>query len=148
MDIIRRNTDYALRLAVGLAGAYRHGRQVSVRKLAQENNVPYAITSKLLQKLQNSGVLKSTMGSRGGFQLNRPPAEITFLEIVEAIQGRISVNKCLLGHYACPMKRNCPLHPKLAGLQTDIIRHLKETTLEQTIPTGDNDSTFTGVSPQ
>lgn len=145
MDIIRRNTDYALRLAVALAGAYRHNLQVSVRKLAQENNVPYAITSKLLQKLQNCGILKSTMGSRGGFQLNRPPAEVTFLDIVESIQGKISVNRCLLGTHTCPMEGACPLHPKLAGLQTDIIRHLKETTLEQTIPAGDNGNLITGV---
>lgn len=148
MDIIRRNTDYALRLAVGLAGAYRYNRQVSVRKLAQDTNVPYAITSKLLQKLQNCGILKSTMGSRGGFQLNRPPAEITFLDIIEAIQGKISVNKCLLGTHTCSMKGNCPLHPKLAGLQTDIIRHLKETTLEQTLLAGDTDNLITGVQPQ
>jgi len=148
MDIIRRNTDYALRLAVGLAGAYRYNRQVSVRKLAQDTNVPYAITSKLLQKLQNCGLLKSTMGSRGGFQLNRPPAEITFLEIVEAIQGKISVNKCLAGTHVCPMNTNCPLHPKLTGLQAEIIRHLKETTLEQTIPAGDKGNLITGVQPQ
>lgn len=69
------------------------------------------------------------MGPKGGFRLTKTPAETTFLELIAAIQGPISVNRCLLGPYACPMSGQCPLHPKLVGLQQDIEGHLKKATL-------------------
>lgn len=129
MDLIRRNTDYALRLAASLACEYNTGKASSARTLSKNNNVPYPLTCKLLQKFQQAGIVTSTMGPKGGFRLTKTPAETTFLELIAAIQGPISVNRCLLGPYACPMSGQCPLHPKLVGLQQDIEGHLKKATL-------------------
>ena len=129
MDLIRRNTDYALRLAVNLAAEYNKDKALSAKMLAKNNNVPYPLTCKLLQKFQQAGIVQSTMGPRGGFRLAKSPAQTTFLELITTIQGPISVNRCLLGNYACPMQGHCPLHPQLTGLQQDIEQHLKTATL-------------------
>ncbi|HOV77756.1 MAG TPA: Rrf2 family transcriptional regulator, partial [Sedimentisphaerales bacterium] len=68
MDILRRNTDYALRLMVSLA---RHGRDASIstRSLAQEQDVPYQLACKLMQQLHAGKLVESYMGARGGFRL-------------------------------------------------------------------------------
>jgi Rrf2 family transcriptional regulator, iron-sulfur cluster assembly transcription factor len=135
VDLIRRNTDYALRLAAALAAQYNTGKVLSARALSRQNNVSYPLTCKLLQKYQQAGIIKSTMGPRGGFGLARPPLEITLLELIEIIQGPIRANRCLLGTFSCPMKVRCPLHPKLVDLQEEIERHLRNTTLaEMTVP--------------
>lgn len=131
MDLIRRNTDYALRLAAALAAQYDTGKVLSARMLSQNNNVPYSLACKLLQKYQQAGIVKSTMGPKGGFSLARRPSEITFLELIEVIQGLIRVNRCLLEPFACPMKERCSLHPKLADLQEEMQRHLRNTTLAE-----------------
>ena len=120
MDIIRRNTDYALRLALLLAQRCKDGQVLSARVLAREASVPGPVTSKLLQKLQSSGIAASKMGSGGGFYLARPPEKISLLQIIEAVQGPINVNRCLLGDYKCPLKGRCPLNPKLKKVQTEI----------------------------
>jgi Rrf2 family protein len=138
MDLIRRNTDYALRLVVALAAQYNTGQVLSARALSQQNNVPYPLTSKLLQKYQQAGIIKSTMGARGGFGLTRRPMEITLLELIEIIQGPIRANRCILGTFDCPMKIRCPLHPKLNDLQEEIERHLRNTTLAEMVTPRDN----------
>jgi Rrf2 family protein len=129
VDLVRRNTDYALRLAANLAAEYNANKALSARKLSKNNNVSYPLTCKLLQKLQQAGIIKSTMGPKGGFQLARLPEQITLLELITTIQGPVSINRCLLDSGVCLMKEKCPLHPKLAGIQKDIDRQLKMTTL-------------------
>ena len=131
MDIIRRNTDYALRLITLLTGYFQKKASISARNLSKLAAVPYPLTCKLLQKLQKQNIVRSTMGPKGGYGLARNPDQISFLEIVETIQGPIRVNRCLLGPYKCPLKAHCPLHGKLMSLQDDIVRSLRNTKIAE-----------------
>ena len=133
MDLIRRDTDYGFRLTAELAGAYSENRLISARVLAKDNEVPYALTCKILQKLAKAGIIESTMGPKGGFRLSKEPDDIEFKQIVEAVQGPVSVNKCLAGGHICPFKGKCPVHPKMAILQSKINGYLKELTLQEFI---------------
>jgi len=133
VDLIRRDTDYAFRLTAELAGAYSENRLLTARVLAKDNEVPYALTCKILQKLAKAGIIESTMGPKGGFRLSKEPDDIEFKQIVEAVQGPVSVNKCLVGGYICPFNGKCPVHPKMAVLQSKINGYLKELTLQEFI---------------
>jgi Rrf2 family protein len=133
MDLIRRDTDYAFRFAAQLAAAYSGDRLLSARVLAKDNQVSYALTCKILQKLAGAGIIKSTMGPKGGFRLSRNPEETEFKQIVEAVQGPVSVNRCLTGGFKCPLKGKCPVHPKMGILQSQINSYLKELTLQEFI---------------
>jgi Rrf2 family iron-sulfur cluster assembly transcriptional regulator len=129
MEVIRRNADYALRIVTILARrAATEDRMTSSRVLSQEALVSYTLTCKLLQKLQKKGIVRSVMGPKGGFELARPSEKTTFLEVIEAVQGPIRMNRCLLGDNVCPLKERCPLHGKLSGLQKDIYKHLRSAT--------------------
>ena len=136
MDLIRRDTDYAFRIAAQLAKAYGRDEAVSARVLAKDNLVPAALTSKILQKLAAAGLVSSTMGPKGGFRLAKEPAKIDFQDLIEAVQGPVSVNKCLMGGYKCPLKGQCPAHSKLGVLQKQINEYLKELTLKEFVRTG------------
>jgi len=129
MELIRRDTDYAFRLAAQLAEAYGQDRTLSARTLAKDNSVSYALACKILQKMTHAGIVESVMGPKGGFRLAKKPEKIPFSQLIVAIQGPVSVNKCLMGGFKCPMKGQCPARPKMAELQNKINGYLNELTL-------------------
>ena len=131
MELIRRDTDYAFRLAAALAGVYGDQTALSAKVLAAEAQVSYALACKILQKLAHAGIAESAMGPKGGWVLAKAPELVRFTEIVEAVQGPVTVNKCLLGNFHCPLKGKCPAHPKMAALQTQIVGYLDELTLNE-----------------
>lgn len=116
MEIIRRNTDYALRVMVSLARCYQNG-SASARTLASQEHIPYQLACKLMQKLRSVKLVESCMGPKGGFRLGRKPSKISVLEVIEAIQGPLALNRCLLSIDTCPRQRSCTVRVKLAELQ-------------------------------
>ena len=129
MDILRRNTDYALRAMVHLATHWKDG-VASARKLASEENIPYPLARKLMQKLLKIELVESSIGSKGGFSLSKQPSKINLLEIIETIQGPLRLNRCLSGVDICPRQRGCPISRKLAKLQKYMERYLHGITLD------------------
>ena len=130
MDILRRNTDYALRAMVNLAGQYG-GEPVSTREISQSEDISYQLACKLMQKLNNAGLVKSTMGPNGGFVLSKKPQQINLAQIIGAIQGPLSLSRCLLGENACPKQDSCPITGKLTKLQKNISDYLQSVTLDE-----------------
>jgi Rrf2 family protein len=115
---------------VNLAKHYGNG-PVSTRAAASEEEVSYQLACKLMQKLHRSKLVKSRMGPKGGFGLGREPSKITLLEVIEAIQGPISINRCLLSWDACSRQRSCPVRVKLAGVQKSISSGLAGITFDE-----------------
>ncbi len=130
MDIIRRNTDYALRLMVGLA---RHldADSVPTRVLAEEQEVSYPLACKLMQQLHDARLVASCMGPKGGFRLSRPPAEISLLEIIEVVQGPLRLNQCIRKAGACPRAKICPMRGRIGELQGRMGEYLRGVSLEE-----------------
>lgn len=124
MDILRRNTDYALRLMISLARNYENGA-VSTRVLAQEQEVSYPLACKLMQRLHDARLVESCMGPRGGFRLRRAPGQISLLEVVEVIQGPVRLNRCLMSDCTCPRGGGCPVRVKITELQGHMEEYLR-----------------------
>ena len=129
MDIIRRNTDYALRAMAHLAKNYGGREAVSTRVIAEREDISYQLACKLMQKMNAAGLVKSTMGPKGGFVLSRDPKKINLLEIIEAVQGPMTVNRCVGKDHSCPRKDSCPLSCKMSQMQGDIVGFLSNSKL-------------------
>ena len=132
MDILRRNTDYALRLAVNLAG-HSDEEALSTRVLAEREDVSYQLACKLMQKLHAAGLVESDMGPKGGFRLSRAPDEIPLTEVIEAIQGPLRLNRCVLGQGACPRYETCSVRAKIGELQEQMDGYLRSVTLGELV---------------
>ena len=130
MDVIRRNTDYALRLMINLARNFGKG-PVSSKILAEKEEVSYQLTCKLMQKLNTAGLVKSQMGPKGGFFLEKKPSEITLAAVVDVIQGPVTLNRCFHEIGLCPRQSKCPINKRLTELQEYIGRFFKSITLSQ-----------------
>lgn len=85
---LTRAANYALHAAAYMA-AQRGDQPLASHTIAAERGIPERFLLKVLKHLVSAGVLLSIKGPRGGYQLARSPAEITMLEIVEAVDGPI-----------------------------------------------------------
>ncbi len=129
MNIIKQNTDYALRAMIYLAREYGQ-KAVSVRVLSKTGDISYQFACKILQQLQGAKLVKSTMGPKGGYSLAKPPSKISLLEVLSAMQGMPCVNNCIcLGNDVCHRKPNCPASEKMQELQNYIEKFMGSVTL-------------------
>ena len=130
MEILKRNADYALRALAGLA-EMRNTPFVSARGLAHRQKLAEPILRKLLQRLARAGFVRSTKGPRGGFRLARRPEDISVLEVAEAIQGPLALNRCFLGVRTCPNRPSCRVSAGLARFQRRLKTLFRSISLDQ-----------------
>lgn len=90
---LRNQVEWALHCSAILAGVPA-GRHLPTKALAEFHGVPKEYLSKALQALARAGLIEGTLGPSGGYRLAKPPAEISFLDIVEAVEGRASTFAC------------------------------------------------------
>jgi len=106
---ITRETDYAIRCVHFLSNT-KDGTLI-VDRIAEQMCIPKTFLAKILQKLVKAGIVKSFRGAKGGCQLTRKPADITLLDVIEAIQGPVAMNVCALDSKACGLSSKCTIHP-------------------------------------
>lgn len=129
MELIKRNTDYALRVLT-LLGKHKKDAVFFARDLADSEEVPLVYLHKILQKLQRRGIIKSYRGRfSGGFSLNRETRKISLPEIMEIAQGKFAINRCFIEHDSCSRIEHCPIHKQLCQVQKNIERALNKVTL-------------------
>ena len=90
---LRGPVEWALHCCGVLAGL-APGRYLPTRDLADFHGVPKEYLSKALQALSQAGLVESTLGPSGGYRLARAPGRITFLDIVEAVEGKAGTFVC------------------------------------------------------
>ena len=103
--------DYAV---VTMCAAARHcgSARVSAADLAGETGVPAPTVQKVVSLLSKAGLLRSTRGSGGGLKLARPAAAITLADIVEAVEGPITLTPCVEhGRHDCALEGTCSVQP-------------------------------------
>ena len=93
-----RSTAYAL-LAVGYIAKQRDKKVILSQDIAGKYDIPLEYLLKILQQLVRANVLRSKRGPRGGFSLAKPPAKISMLQIIEAVDGPM-VNQLNLAEQA------------------------------------------------
>ncbi|TEB16340.1 HTH-type transcriptional regulator CymR [Pelotomaculum sp. FP] len=122
---LNQATDYAMRAVLYLSGL-PYGQVVEAKLIAEEENIPIRFLLKILRLLAKDGIVDSHRGVNGGYALARHPSKITLLDVVEAIEGPIAINRCLYAPEECSklFSEHCPVHEALFELQKSITEHL------------------------
>ena len=90
---LSRRADYALR-AVRHCSGLPKGSHDSINSIAENEAVPREFLAKILKDLTRNGILISYRGTKGGYALARPPQKITFLNVIEAVDGPLHFDVC------------------------------------------------------
>lgn len=106
---ISRKIEYGLRAMVFLASMPR-GLTIPFREIARRMDVPEDFMAKILKILVSKELVQSTRGARGGYKLSRPAAEISMLDVIEAVEGPVIVNVCQDTHDACAVSNSCTMY--------------------------------------
>ncbi len=121
---------YALRAVIFISNKSLAKERVGFKEVAKEINAPEPFTAKILQKLAKEGIINSTKGVNGGFDI--PIEKITTIklsEIVKLIDGDTIYKECALGLPECSEKQPCPLHHKFKIIRAELIQMLEETSV-------------------
>lgn len=93
-------TNYALHTMVHVM-RQAEGEPIGVQELAEMQKLSPTYLSKILTKLTKSGLIESTPGARGGYKISRSQQDISFLDVIQAIEGNTNLFDCSIHHEGC-----------------------------------------------
>ncbi|MFW2340650.1 MAG: RrF2 family transcriptional regulator [Acidimicrobiia bacterium] len=126
-----RKGDYSVRAVLDIA---RHdGERRKAREIAAEMDIPHRFLTQILAELVQVGLLEAVAGRTGGYVLARPPSEISLLQVVEAAEGPIALDVCVLRGGPCTWENSCPVHIPWARAQNAMAEHLAGTSFADLI---------------
>ena len=128
MEISRR-TDYGVRVILDLA-TQTECERTSTQEIAERQNIPSPFLAKIVSQLSLAGLVTTYRGAGGGVMLARPAADINLLQVIEALEGPVRLNRCLIEPDACPQNGHCPVHDIWARAQGELISLLNCTTFD------------------
>jgi FeS assembly SUF system regulator len=126
---ISKLTDYGTVILACMAG--QPARLWTAAEVAECTHVGLPTVSKLLKKLQRSGLVVSTRGSHGGYQLAAPAADITAARILDALEGPFAITECSGPHSHCGIESNCRVGHAWQRVNGAIRRALSDVSLAQ-----------------
>jgi len=120
---------YAVRLMADIAAHGTGDKPVPLKEVAAREGLSKAYLSQLTIPLRNAALLRTVWGNRGGFLLGRPAAQITVLDIAEAVDGAISIIDCAVDPSYCQRSCNCTAISLWKKLNEEIVRILSGRTV-------------------
>jgi Rrf2 family protein len=127
---LSKKADYAL-IALSYMAAPGQRVVVSARELAERHDLPLELLAKLLQRLVQRGFLTSVQGINGGYRLARTAESISVAQVVDAIDGPLTLTACGDTRDACEQFDKCNIRDPLHRLRTRIADALASCTIAE-----------------
>ena len=126
---VTKLTDYATVVLTALAA--RPGAVASTTDLAEQAGLEVPTVAKLLKPLAQAGLVEGFRGTNGGYRLARPAAEISLVQIVEAMEGPLGMTECSLHAGACGIEQSCGVRANWRRINDVVADALRGVTLAQ-----------------
>jgi Rrf2 family protein len=124
---ISRRADYALR-AIRFLSRLPKDDTASISRIAEGEAIPREFLAKILKELADKEVIQSFRGVTGGYGLARRPKQITYLQVIEAVEGPLHLNLCTeFGGSYCKRSGNCEMHAFWVRQEESLKRRLAST---------------------
>ena len=130
---LSKKADYALIAMKHLAVRGDAGSQgaSSAREIAEQYGIPIELMAKVLQRLVRRGLLLSHQGTRGGYHLARTPGQISVADVIQAIEGPVTVTACTTDEGQCEQYSKCNVRDPLFKVRERILAALGECTIAE-----------------
>lgn len=125
---LSKKVDYGLVL---LSKLCTERTSASAREIAQRYQLPLPMIANILKALAAAGVLASTRGAQGGYELARPAGRITLAQVVEALDGPFNLVDCVADEERCKFARVCPTHDPIQVVHHKFQSFMEELTLAE-----------------
>jgi Rrf2 family protein len=132
MDLqLTKRADYAIRAAVSLArSAAGEGGYRKIREIAAEMAIPERYTHEILTLLVRADLVESLAGKQGGYRLRVAPGEVTLLQVIEAAEGSLRLDRCTISGGPCHWNGTiCAVHPMLEDACSALTTSLRSQSL-------------------
>ncbi len=126
---LSKKSDYALMAMKHLA--IRGRSSSSAREIAERYSIPIELLAKVLQRLVRRGLLVSQHGTRGGYQLARPPSQMSVADVIQAIDGPVTVTACSADDPTCEQFPTCNVRDPLWQVRQRILLALGECSIAE-----------------
>ena len=127
---LSKKTDYAL-IAMKHLALRGEGGSSSAREIAGLYDIPIELLAKVLQRLVRRGLLASQQGTHGGYHLARVPAQISVADVIQAIDGPVTVTACSTDEGTCEQYAKCNVRDPLWRVRERILSALGECTIAE-----------------
>ena len=127
---LSKKADYAL-MAVKHLALTRVAPSASAREIAEQYDIPIELMAKVLQRLVRAGLLQSTQGTRGGYTLSRSAASISVADVIQAIDGPMTVTACSTENSDCDQFGKCSIRDPLWQIRERIVAALGTVTIAE-----------------
>lgn len=127
---LSKKADYGL-IAVKHLAAHGADGSCSASEIALACGISGPLMAKVLQKLAKSGLVMSRHGSGGGYQLARAPKDISAFEVINAIDGPLTITSCVTNHGECEQATTCTVREPLRRVNDSILQILKAVSISQ-----------------
>lgn len=123
---LSKKADYGL---IAMKHLAQHAdASISAREIAVQYHIPAELLAKVLQRLARKGLLVSQQGINGGYLLAKHPAAISIVDVVEALEGPISITPCERGDL-CEQLQMCSVRDPLSKVRAKVVRVLGDTSI-------------------
>jgi len=131
MKVINREVGYAIKSLCFMF--LDQGRIVTTSYLASYFHISRPFLRKILQKLNQAGILESQKGKKGGFKLLVSANELFLLDVIEIFQGKFQLNSCSTKGYECPLIDDCLTKREIEKIEKRLINDLSGISLKMMI---------------
>lgn len=129
---ITRQTKYAILTILELAKV-ADGKPQPIGSISLRLGIPDVFLRKTVQLLAHTGIVATQRGINGGISLAVPATSITIADVVEAVEGKLALNVCLRGGYACARNGKCLLQFILRRAQTSMLAELSKESIGELV---------------
>ncbi len=126
---ITRQSEYAIKTILELALHY--DKNISAKTISERQDIPEFFLKKTIQILARAGLVQTQRGSFGGVRLLKSPENISIADVIQAVEGNLALNVCLVNGNNCPNKSICQVRSILLRTQNAMIKELSRETFAE-----------------
>ncbi|MCB0349952.1 MAG: Rrf2 family transcriptional regulator [Bdellovibrionales bacterium] len=132
MNRLNRKIEYAL-IALKYMSSKFAGQLTTVKEICAATNIPFDATSRVMQQMAQKNVLKAEHGAQGGYMLITDLSKISFLDIVELINGQVEVVRCVSSLDECEFSTGCNMSSPLKSFNDKLSNFYKSLSIAEII---------------